>query len=246
MKHQFVKTKNYERFMKAFRSVEERGAREAGMLFVEGQPGAGKTETVQGVAAQNGWVFLRANVDWTPRYFLGELARELSVDTAGRSGDLFKRCLMQLAKRDFPAIVVDEVQHCLGNRAAILEKIRDFSDRTNSPVILVAGENGAWERLGRFPQLASRIASHIKFELADDNDIAAVFKQLCEVPVSADLVSRVKKDSKGLMRLVMNAIPAVERIASTNGLKTVTAKDADGVPLCVDWQATRTPLYGRA
>ena len=39
MKHQFVKTSNYGRFMDAVRDVEQRGAAEASMLLVYGNPG---------------------------------------------------------------------------------------------------------------------------------------------------------------------------------------------------------------
>lgn len=239
MKHQFVKTSNYERFMKAYRAVEARGAMEAGMLFVEGDPGSGKSETVEGIASQLDWVYLRANVDWTPHYFMTELAKALGIDKSGRAATLFERCLENLTRRKFPTICVDEVQYALRNGAEALEKVRDFSDRTKSVVVLVAGEKGVWQRLSRHQQIATRVAQVVEIQLANARDISEILKQKCEVAVAPDLVERVASESKGLMRLVMNAIPAIEHLAHANDLKTVTAKDAAGVPLCVDWQANR-------
>lgn len=236
MKYEFVKTANYERLLKAIRRADQRGAKEAGMVFVQAHPGIGKSNAVEQFAANDpGAVFIRAKQGYTVFAFQRELARELSIDTACRPDELFRRCLAALAQRNGAKIVIDEVQHCLINGAAVLEKVRDFSDMTGIVVVLVAGEEGVWERLGRRPQLASRVCEVVTLERLSERDCAAVCAQLADVQIAPDLVKRIHHDSKGLMRLALNAIANVEQIARNNDLKTVTAKDCDGFDLCVSW-----------
>ena len=70
MKRGFVKTENYARFRAAVLATEQRGAAEAGMMLVHGQPGYGKSNTVYNWAVESGAVFLRANQGWTPSQFM--------------------------------------------------------------------------------------------------------------------------------------------------------------------------------
>jgi predicted ATP-dependent serine protease len=77
MKKHFVKTSNFLSFIDGIQAVEARGAMEASMMLVHGHAGFGKSETLDHWATQNDAIYLRANVDWTPKYFLIELAKFL-------------------------------------------------------------------------------------------------------------------------------------------------------------------------
>lgn len=107
MKKAFVKTENYTRFAAGVKAVEQRGAAEAGMMLVHGQPGYGKSHIVYRWAEEAGAVYLRANVDWTPKYFLVELCKALNIDGRGTAQALFERCLRVLVERQCP-IIIDE------------------------------------------------------------------------------------------------------------------------------------------
>lgn len=244
MKNQFVATSNYQRLIEAVRRLDARGAREAGMLLVSGHPGYGKTNAVEAWSTQNNSLYLRANVDWTPRYALRALCGVLGIDPSGSADQLFQRILTRLAQRGFPAIVIDEVQHCLANGAAVLEKVRDLSDRTRSPVLLVAGEENVLRRIQRYPQIASRIAENVEFEPASVDDVKALCKRLADVEIKADLAEEIHRQSRGLVRLVMNAIANAEGVARTNSLSAIdlkTVRDAQ-VVLTHDWQSGRRAL----
>ena len=89
MRNRFAKTANVTGFLAGVTAVEERGAREAGMLLVTGEPGYGKTRTVQWWAIQTDGVYLRAKSGWTPHWVLTELVKELGLAPARRSEDLF-------------------------------------------------------------------------------------------------------------------------------------------------------------
>ena len=56
MKKAFVKTENYARFAAGGKAVEQRGAAEAGMMLVHGQPGYGKSHIVYRWAEEAGAV----------------------------------------------------------------------------------------------------------------------------------------------------------------------------------------------
>ena len=119
MKKAFVKTENYARFAAGVKAVEQRGAAEAGMMLVHGQPGYGKSHIVYRWAEEAGAVYLRANVDWTPKYFLVELCKALNIDGRGTAQALFARCLRVLVERQCP-IIIDEAEFTLSSNAAMM------------------------------------------------------------------------------------------------------------------------------
>ena len=73
MKRQFVNTSNTGRFLTGLKAVQNRGAEEACLMVVDGQPGLGKTTNIQWWATQTNSVFLRAKKQWTAAWFLHEL-----------------------------------------------------------------------------------------------------------------------------------------------------------------------------
>ena len=237
MKHQFVKTSNFGRFMDAIKDVEQRGAAEASMLLVYGNPGYGKSHIVERWAADSGAVFLRANVDWTPKYFLIELAKALKVDPVGTAEKLFNRLLGVIAVERIP-LVIDEAESALKDNAAVLEKIRDFSDRTETLVVLVGMEK-IQTSIARHKQISSRIAQVVEFTPATLEDVAATCKQLSDVEIQPCLVQEIYTQSGGRMREVLNAVATVERVASVNGQKSMDIKAMAGLTLTHDWQARR-------
>jgi AAA domain-containing protein len=238
MKKDLVKTSNYERFRTAVTAVEQRGAPEASMLLVVGDPGFSKSIIVNRWAVDSKAVYLRAKVGWTPPRFQKELAAALGVDRSGRADEVFARIVAVIGKQELP-LVIDEVQHTLHDRARTLEAIRDISDVTETIVVLVAGEERVQDRIGLFPQLASRIAKVVDFQAATVEDVKRCCEELCEVEIAADLAVEIHKQSGGRMRSVINAIALVERAAKRNGQKKAHAADFAGKALVYDWQSRR-------
>jgi DNA transposition AAA+ family ATPase len=237
MKKHFVKTTNFLNFLDGIQTVEDRGAAEASMMLVFGNAGYGKSETLDHWATQNDAIYLRANVDWTPKYFLIELAKFLKTDSSGTSEQLFARLLAKIAGEQIP-VVIDEADHCLHNNASVLEKVRDFADRTETLVIL-AGMEKIQGKIARHPQISSRIAAAIEFTAAGVDDTRKLCDELCEVQVELALVQEIQRSSAGRVREIMNAIAVVERIGLQNGGGIVTLADVEGKTLTHDWQARR-------
>lgn len=245
MRKMFVRTENYMRFTDGIQKVESRGAAEAGMMLVHGAPGFGKTSVVEHWALEVGALYLRANVDWTPRYFLAELFKVLfpKAEPRGTSRQLFELLLSMLKDGTTP-LVIDEAEFTLHNNAAVLEKVRDFSDRAEMTVVLIGMQDVA-RSVAKFKQINSRIAHVVEFAPATPADVTQACDQLCEVRLTPALKAEVHRMSGGRMREVLNIIASIERIATASGLEEVDAQDLEGVALSFDWQ-TRTPQTVRA
>ncbi|MFZ5427109.1 MAG: AAA family ATPase [Thermodesulfobacteriota bacterium] len=234
MRDHFVRTENYSRFTAGIQAVEQRGAKEAGMMLVHGAPGYGKSCIVDRWATEVGAVFLRANVDWTPRYFLLELAKKLNVDGSGSAQQLFARLLERVVEAQTP-IVIDEAEFTLHNGAKALEKIRDISDRAEVTVVLIGMEK-IQSSIAKHKQIHGRIAQVVEFKPATLADVAYACAELAEVGMTDALKAEVHRISGGRMREVLNLIASIERIAKINGNDSMDVQDLDGVDLAFDWQ----------
>jgi len=237
VKKELVKTSNYERFKLGIKAVERRGAPEASLVLVVGDPGFSKSIVVNRWAIENKAIYLRAKTTWTPSRFLNDLAVELRVDTGGGAKQVFGRVVAAVGRLQIP-LVIDEVQHCLRNNAETLEAVRDISDLTETIVVLVAGVERVQARIANFPQISSRVASVIEFLPASADDIARTCAELIEPEVAPDLVEEIRRQSGGRMRQIINAIAVVEAEAKRTGKRKVTAADFAGKALVHDWQSS--------
>jgi DNA transposition AAA+ family ATPase len=233
MHRQFIHTENYNRFLDGIDAVERRGAREAGMMLVHGAPGRGKSHIVAHWAVNAKAVFLRANVDWTPKYMLVELAKSMYMDSRGTAQQLFERLLERIVEEQKP-IVIDEAEFTLSQNAAVLEKIRDISDRAEVTVVLI-GMDKIQQQIARHKQIHSRIAQVVEFNGVREADVALASKKLCEADMPPAMMTEVHRLSGGRMREVLNIISAVENTAQCSNLTTVDVHDMKGVTLSFDW-----------
>lgn len=243
MKKAFVQNSNYVRFVEAVKAVEQRGAREASILLVTGPAGLGKSETVDRFAMDTNAIYLRAKETWTKRGLLTEMADCLKLSNSGRNQEVQARIIGHVAARQTP-IVIDEAEFTVRTTASILECVRDISDLTEVLVVLVGMET-IESRIARYPQISSRVAQVVHFAPLTEQDVLLTARQLAEVNIGTDVVSELHRQSEGRMRLVMNGIAAIERLAKTNGLNEVRADHIRDVPLCHDWQGRRARVPGR-
>ncbi|MCI5041030.1 MAG: ATP-binding protein [Donghicola eburneus] len=248
MRKAFVETENYRRFVGALKSLDERGAVEACLVVVDGQPGLGKTTTLSRWVAQTGSVYMRAQKGWDYNWFIKDLLTELGVSyqTIRGKREKFARVMEELQNRADHAALAGEVfglviDECdlVSRRAEIMEAIRGISDLRFLPTILV-GMGQLRDDLRRFPQIESRAPNKVKFEASSLEDTASLIHNLCEVPVADDLVEFVWRASRGLNREILDAIMSIERFGrrfdpdpdGTGG--GVTMADMAGQPIMND------------
>ena len=227
MRKRFVKTENYARFTEAIHARGASGSIRSGDdACGMDSPAPAKSQVTSRWASEVKALYLRANVDWTPRYFLVELAKSLGAEPYGTSSSLFSHLLDRLAGSTIP-LVIDEAEFTLPNIAAVLEKVRDFSDRAEITVVLV-GMESIRRKIARHQQIFSRIAQVVEFHPAALADIRQACEQLTDIGMSEALMAEVHRISGGRMREALNVIAGIEHIAKLNGLTRVDVMDLEG------------------
>lgn len=249
MKNTIVETSNVKNFLGALTALDRRGAVEACMVVVDGEPGLGKTTTLSRWVAQTGSVYVRAQVGWDYGWFINTLLREMSIHPPRSKEERYERLLKELSERaaraDFEGktfgLVIDECD-LVSTRPAIMEAIRGISDIQFLPTILV-GMGKLRENLRRFPQIESRAPRKVRFLPATLEDTASIIAARCEVPVASDLVEFVWKVSRGFNREILEAIAHIERFGFRiePGPDGVTLKDMAGQVIMND-RTTGNPI----
>ncbi len=244
MKPTFVETSNVREFYASLKRVNERGAEEACLVVVDGQPGLGKTTTLSRWVAQTGSIYLRAQVGWDYNWFIQEMLAELSVDPKSIRGkrDRFARVMAELQERVDRAMFADQlfgvvIDECdlVSSRKEIMEGIRGISDLRHMPTILV-GMGKLRDNLRRFPQIESRGPNKVAFKPATQQDARALIDGRCEVPVADDLVKFVWQRSRGYNREILDAIAHIERFGLRADIAEggVTVADMTGQAIMTD------------
>ncbi|MCX4349297.1 MAG: ATP-binding protein [Alphaproteobacteria bacterium] len=251
MKNEFVKTKNVKHFLTGIANLSTRGAQEACLMIVDGQPGLGKTSTVNWWAVRNECIYLRAKKEWTPQWMMRDLITALNAVPLYSFEKMYKQALELLAQftnansisgKNF-AIVVDEADH-IARSSRCLETLRDLSDYLEIPFILV-GMGIIRNSLKRFPQIASRIGQYVEFKELDLEDTRLLVNTLCNVQVEDKLIAFIHKVTNGYSREIKEAIASIDRFAARNpGLELVTYDSMIGLPLMND-RRNSNPIYVR-
>lgn len=251
MKTTFVQTTNSKALAKGLSSLARRGASEACLMIVDGEPGLGKTTTLEEFATKKNLTFLRAKTEWTSRWFMQDLLKVLGATPAYRFQAMFQQAIEALAMKmqqanaagEEVAIIIDEADHICA-RKEVLETMRDISDNLEIPIILVGMGRIRSAITSRFPQIASRVGQYVEFKPATIDDTTALIKGLCEVEVADDLIAYLHKTSLGKFREIKEGIAAIERFGSKQGGQTITLEMMRGLPLLND-RKTGQPILVR-
>lgn len=250
MLRKFVHTENAARFMDQLQALTRRGAAEACLMVIDGEPGHGKSMTAQWWAAQTGSAYLRAKREWSPSWMLRELLAALGIAPLHSFERMYRQALEALRARADEAVrgevtygvVIDEIDHVARN-GALLETLRDLSDMLEIPFILV-GMGRVRSQLARFPQVASRVGQYVEFARATPGDVEKIAKELVECPVDGALLAYLAKAADGRTREIMEGLQAIERAGKRKAGKPVTAADLKDVPLFND-RKTGRPVLAR-
>ncbi len=218
MKNVYVTTSNTRALLDGIDAVERRGASEACLMVVDGDPGRGKTFTAQWYALRHRVPYVRAKRKSTAGWLLRELLSELRVVAEHSFERMFRQALTALGQRAEAArragevfvVIIDEVDHIVRS-SEIMETIRDLSDYVEVPFILV-GMGRVRSALTRYPQIASRVAQYVQFEALSAEDITAIVTARCECAVAPNLLALLIDTAKGFGREVVEGIASIERV----------------------------------
>lgn len=200
---------------------------------MRGVYGIGKSELTERWAADSGYVFVRAKETWTKRALLDELADKMGLAKHGRNQEVQARIIGKIAV-DMVPIIVDEADFLVRSTASLLEVLRDITDMTGAMCFLVGMEHFPM-KVARYAHIASRVAKVVEFEVLSLADVKATVAVKAEVKITDELVALIHQQSKGRMRLVLNAIANVEQWAQANSWTSVNAAQVAGKQLCTEF-----------
>lgn len=233
MKHQFVKTSNYFQFMTAVSAVENRGSPEACILLLTGEPGTGKSCTVDNWGAELNAVYLEGMPGMDLTFLRDSLSNETGV--VGRKKFERYKGMVEFFRTNRQPIILDEAHHGLPNKAECIEYLRRIAEKANVLLVLVC-HTSEKHRFGehRLSHVATRISAAPELKPATLDDCAEYLTELCEVRTDRSVAQLVFEQSRGRYRLMNNACITLEVIGGKMGKVMLTAADIKGIRLCED------------
>jgi len=196
-----------------------RGEGRLGMVY--GRAGRGKTRTSQWWHAHHGGVFLRMQTIWrtSELEFLRALCRELGILSApGRKGPAFMAIVDTLIADPKP-VFLDEVEKL---PRYFLDVIRDLSDLSTSPVILIGEEElVSYMKMNR--RVWSRTYQSLEFLPISKPDIVAYIRLSAGLSVDSRVATVFYDASGGDFRIVRRGLLALAQIADAKQTDQVTA-----------------------
>lgn len=217
MKKVFVKTNNVKRYITMMNNLQNRAEGVPGMALVYGEPGLGKTQTINWWAFKNNAILVRCTQLMSARWLLSEILEEMGEIYGYKISDCFKLVVRNLLVNP-QIIIIDEVDYLTVDSRAV-ETLRDIHDKTNVPIVLV-GMINAKSRLKKFNHLYDRLSEIVKFEKFSKNDIKTIVQELSEVEMT-DCAIRYIYTNLNRFRQIVKVINKSEIIAKANGLNSI-------------------------
>lgn len=234
MKNHYVKTSNHKTFATHYAAIESRGSRERCILLLTGVPGSGKSRLVDNFGSERDAIYLEGIPGMTLSFLKDHLSAETGISSAKRF-DEYKMLREFLESRRLP-LILDEAQHGLPNKAACIEYLRRLAELAGVPLILVCHESEK-KGFGRHKHIADRVGSVCTLSKATLDDVALYCRELCEVELADDVIAATLTQSRGLYRLMGDAVANLERIARKLGKTRLEGADIAKIPLCEDLTA---------
>ena len=217
MKKVFVKTNNVKRFITMMNNLQNRAEGVPGMALVYGEPGLGKTQTINWWTFKNNAILVRCTQLMSARWLLSEILEEMGEIYGYKISDCFKLVVRNLLVNP-QIIIIDEVDYLTIDSRAV-ETLRVIHDKTNVPIVLV-GMINAKSRLKKFNHLYDRLSEIVKFEKFSKNDIKTIVQELSEVEMT-DCAIRYIYTNLNRFRQIVKVINKAEIIAKANGLNSI-------------------------
>lgn len=203
--------------------------REEDLAVIYGEPGVGKTRTIQHFREQleeqksaHVWVVTISPSISTVVPMLTSIANAVGVVThESGARRLHDAISAKLASARSAILIVDEAQHL---RKPALEELRAIHDSSERAVALVGNEE-VYRRLAQHPQLHSRVGVRLKLSRPKEEDVRRYvvtrwavngFKLDEEAFHLLDQISQLP----GAMRLVTKVMKAADKERTAKGVRT--------------------------
>jgi len=222
VKNPFIHTKNVRNFdvmMEALALAEGEGR----FGLVDGEAGLGKSRTVQRWYANNAEsVYLRTQKVWTSTYtgFLQALCRELDIKPISHfKSQCFTDAVNALMQRP-RAVFIDEIERL---PSGFLEVVRDLTDITGCPVILI-GEEDLRSYMRMNQRVWSRTFQQVEFRPIGASDIMLYFREASGLTPAPEVAAMAQSLSKGNFRGVRRIVLNLAQICNAKKTMEITSE----------------------
>ena len=177
---QLIEIENVKGANRVLKNLLERTRTEiVGIGLFYGKPGLGKTRWMTKTAMENGFIYLRLEVNITTKDFLRELLTRLLHKTMpyyqvkGTQNEIYNQILDILQRDQNITILIDEIDYAFNNDK-ILESIRDMADQSLATFVLAGMESSREGLLKHSPHFSGNLLYRI-YKFIDDTHTAIAF-----------------------------------------------------------------------
>lgn len=219
MKSIVAPVKNIGNLLEASEALLTRTPGTPGIGLIFGKSGLGKTTATAWFINRCNGVYIRALATWTPGSMLQTILRELDVaPTKLRAAPMVSQ-IVDILKVTGRPLFIDEFDYIVEDKK-MTETLRDIHDLSSVPIVLV-GMDGVQQKVQLRDQFVNRIAQWVEFKPADFEDTQLLSGELCEVTIKVELLRKLFDASKGVIRLIVIGLDAIERRAQTLGIAEI-------------------------
>ncbi len=219
MKSLVIPVKNIGRLSEASDALLTRTPGTPGIGLIFGSSGLGKTTATAWFVNQCNGVYIRALSTWTPCAMLQAILRELDVAPTKMRAAAMVNQIVDILRATGRPLFIDEFDYIIDDRK-MTETLRDIHDISSVPIILV-GMDGVQQKVQLRDQFVNRIAQWVEFKPVDFEDCQLLSLSLCEITIKTELLRKLFNASKGVIRLIVIGLDAIERKARTLGLSAI-------------------------
>lgn len=198
-----------------------------GMGVFYGPPGYGKTQAAIYAAAALDAIHISVQELWTRKTLLTQVLRELGAPARGSLADMMMQANESLAMAG-RTLIIDEADYAI--QKGLIQIIRDFSDGSQVPVILIGMEELP-QKLRKWELVDSRVLNWTAAEPATLKDATLLAMYYApNITIGDDLLSHILARNTGNARLTSIDIAYVNEHADTLGVDAISLKDWGQTP----------------
>ena len=186
-----------------------------------GASGVGKTTSAIWAMSAHQAKYIAVGGSWTKRTLIENLAKEFHISSIRSVPDGVARIIFELKQKIRP-IIIDEADYLIdGAKVPKIELIREISDATNCPIILL-GEGQLPSNIRSLERVHNRVLKWQVAERASNEDIKLLVEKFApELTFSKDLIEKLNSHNKGIIRYVMADIYAACDVCTGLDLKEI-------------------------
>jgi DNA transposition AAA+ family ATPase len=214
------------------------------MVVVNGPSGLGKTMMSTYCANKFDGICVECRSFETAKSLMLSILKEAGIVPARTLAEMLDQIVEELRASRRP-LIVDEVDHIVETKA--LQLIRDIHDAAQCAVLLI-GEEHLPKKLTRTERFHNRVLVWQPASFASERDTqqlarfyAPVDDKRADSIIEDDLLKRVHKDSRAVVRRICVNIDAVREFAAAHGLKRVGVAEWGDRPFYTGDAPSRRP-----